>query len=115
MKKIDGLNSKLLRRQIYEENKEEINNNIINILQEDVNELRTENRRLYQKNIFELSDQQREEIDKWDKEHECTLNSDKYVGAIGGHLSYEFIPTSIGVIVNVKCSCGQKLDVSNSF
>lgn len=40
----------------------------------------------------------------WDKEHDCP----KSAGAIGGRFSYHFIPTSIGVIGEVKCSCGKK-------
>lgn len=40
----------------------------------------------------------------WDKEHDCP----KYDGAIGGRFSYHFIPTSIGVVGEVRCSCGKK-------
>lgn len=38
----------------------------------------------------------------WDKIH----NRPKSFGAIGGNFSYEFLPTSIGTIGTVKCTCG---------
>ena len=66
---------------------------------------------------FEITDEQYEKIVKWDKEHECTLKPqhgiDKYVGAIGGHLSVTFIPTSIGMFITVKCSCGKELHLND--
>jgi len=34
-------------------------------------------------------------------------------GAIGGALTYIFGPTSIGVVVKVKCACGKELDVTD--
>lgn len=34
-------------------------------------------------------------------------------GAIGGALTYIFGPTSIGVVVKVKCHCGKELDVTD--
>ncbi len=40
----------------------------------------------------------------WDKEHDCP----KSAGAIGGRFSYHFVPTSIGVIGEVHCTCGKK-------
>jgi hypothetical protein len=48
---------------------------------------------------FYVTDDQQQTIDDWD---EC---KDKYHGAIGGHLSYKFIPTSIGTILRVDCDC----------
>lgn len=38
----------------------------------------------------------------WDKKNDCP----KSFGAIGGNFTYNFIPTSIGIIGTVKCSCG---------
>lgn len=40
----------------------------------------------------------------WDKKNEC----EQYSGAIGGRFTYEFIPTSIGIIGTIKCSCGKE-------
>jgi len=115
MKHIDNFDSKLLRRRIYEENKQGIINDIITILQEEVNQLKAENNRLYQKNKFELSESQETKINVWKKSHDCKYkksSDEMFRGAIGGQYTYEFVPTSIGVFCGVKCSCGQKLDIS---
>lgn len=63
---------------------------------------------------FPISEEEEKKIEEWqkkhikkkhwDKEHDCP----KSAGAIGGRFSYHFIPTSIGVIGEVKCSCGKK-------
>lgn len=64
---------------------------------------------------FEITDKEYNKIKQWDKEHECTYKPkygiEKYCGAIGGHLSIEFMPTSLGEIVTVKCGCGKELEV----
>jgi hypothetical protein len=69
--------------------------------------------------IFELSEEQIKQVKDWDNPktgHKCKLKpndfSDKYCGAVGGHLNYTFIPTGIGVFIEVKCVCGEKLDIS---
>lgn len=51
----------------------------------------------------------REWMDKHDEEvHHCHTITDKIKrgGCIGGTYKYEFIPTSIGTVGTVKCSCG---------
>ena len=51
----------------------------------------------------------REWVDKHDKEvhHARTLGDKlKLGGCCGGRYSYHFVPTSIGTIGTVKCSCG---------
>lgn len=51
----------------------------------------------------------REWVDKHDKEvhHARTLGDKlKLGGCCGGGYSYHFVPTSIGTIGTVKCSCG---------
>jgi len=110
-KNISGLNSKFLRRQIYEENKEEITNDMINILQDEINQLKEDNKKLIRKNTFKLSESQETKIDAWKKIHDC-VHRESNQGAIGGRYTYEFIPTSIGVFCTIKCSCGKELDVS---
>jgi hypothetical protein len=37
----------------------------------------------------------------------------RYAGAIGGAYTWEFTSTSIGTVTNIRCSCGEKLDVTN--
>ena len=55
-----------------------------------------------QKNIREWMDKHDEEV------HHCHTITDKIKrgGCIGGTYKYEFIPTSIGTVGTVKCSCG---------
>lgn len=56
---------------------------------------------------FVITDYQEEQLSKWIKEHECSVRG-KYHGAIGGAISYVFVPTSIDLIFNVECACGKK-------
>lgn len=44
---------------------------------------------------------------EWYEEHNNGKCSSKSHGAIGGSLSFEIIPTSIGEIVEAKCNCGE--------
>ena len=70
---------------------------------------------MFTSKIFEISDEEYNKIQEWDNTHECIhkpkYGIKKYCGAIGGHLSIEFHPTSIGEIVIVKCGCGKELIV----
>jgi hypothetical protein len=57
-------------------------------------------------------------ISAWESEHACGLPADpilggKQIGAIGGEISYVFAPTSLGVILVVKCACGAELNVTD--
>lgn len=48
-------------------------------------------------------------MDKHDREaHNCKSLGDKVKrgGCIGGTYTYEFVPTGIGTVGTVKCSCG---------
>jgi hypothetical protein len=57
---------------------------------------------------FVITDEDEKKINEWDK---CAKD---YHGTIGGHLRYEFIPTSIGVVKLVKCyRCGEQLDLTD--
>jgi len=55
---------------------------------------------------FKLTEIQQEKFNKWN--HKC----DNDGGAIGGKLQFVFTPTGLGVILNVKCVCGEKLDLT---
>lgn len=65
---------------------------------------------------FPISEREWEAVKAWMDQHDReahSLDSDddsslavKRGGAIGGNYKYEFIPTSIGVIGTVYCSCG---------
>ena len=57
---------------------------------------------------FELTDKQRENAGEWMAKHR-TSNQ----GAIGGQFTYEFTPTTIGVIVKVRdCITHESIDLT---
>lgn len=57
---------------------------------------------------------------KWQAEHnaKCLFFDDGTeaeppVGAIGGTTTYSFTPTSLGVVVKVRCACGVEIDLTD--
>ena len=57
---------------------------------------------------FEITPEEHEAIEEWKKKHvEEKHNGDTYAGAIGGRYKYIFVPTSIGTVGSIKCSCGE--------
>lgn len=65
---------------------------------------------------FPISEREWEAVKAWMEQHDReahSLDSDidaaftKRGGAIGGNYKYEFVPTSIGVVGTVICSCGE--------
>lgn len=80
-------------------------------LKQQLEEARKDNRRGFPISEAEdkaITEWQEAHIKKkhWDKHHNCP----KSFGAIGGNFTYEFTPTSIGIIGTVKCSCGESFD-----
>lgn len=64
---------------------------------------------------FPISEKEKGKINEWMHEHDVKehgLDSlDKRIKVcecVGGRYTYEFIPTSIGVVGTVKCSCGKE-------
>lgn len=64
---------------------------------------------------FGITEDEQKAIQRWKDKHDIEdhgLNTlDKKLrsgGAIGGRYTYEFIPTSIGTIGVIKCSCGKE-------
>ena len=64
---------------------------------------------------FPITKEEKEAIDKWKEQHEeevhCLHTLEDRLragGAIGGSYRYEFIPTSIGTVGKVVCSCGEE-------
>ena len=51
-----------------------------------------------------------EEIQNWYKTHNKGKCARSYHGAIGGDVTFEITPTSIGDFLTVRCSCGAELD-----
>jgi hypothetical protein len=60
---------------------------------------------------FSLSKEESAKAVIWVKNHDC-IKRGKPTGAIGGGITYELTPTSIGLICVVKCWCGQKIDIT---
>jgi len=60
---------------------------------------------------FQLDNKQLKDYIEWDKKHQCKFKNN--CGAIGGRLTFTFTPTGLGVIIKVKCACGEELDLSN--
>jgi len=68
--------------------------------------------------MFSLTKEQLQRISDWmdthDKEkHIQPGEKFRYAGAIGGAYTYEFTPTSLGVVEKVRCACGDHIDVSD--
>lgn len=58
---------------------------------------------------FPISKEEKESIRHWIDEHEYEKHGGKlYGGAIGGAYTYKFTPTSIGIVGEVECNCGEK-------
>lgn len=69
---------------------------------------------------FPISTSEQESIDKWCKEHDEKVHGlntlDKKLkagGCIGGRYTYHFVPTSIGTIGTIECSCGASFTFQN--
>lgn len=50
------------------------------------------------------------EMAEWYETHNNGICAKGYHGAIGGNVTFEICPTSIGDFMTVKCSCGATLD-----
>ncbi len=57
---------------------------------------------------FELTEEQYGKYEEW------ADHCDTYAGAIGGRLSFVFTPTGLGTCLQVKCICGEKLELTNT-
>jgi len=69
---------------------------------------------------FPISTSEQESIDQWCKEHDEKVHGlntlDKKLkagGCIGGRYTYHFVPTSIGTIGTIECSCGASFTFQN--
>ena len=57
-----------------------------------------------------ITKEMHDEIEKWYESHNEGRCANGYHGAIGGNVTFEICPTSIGDFITVKCSCGATLD-----
>lgn len=68
---------------------------------------------------FTITDDDEAMIKDWQENHECKFRSEewegRYVGAVGGADTYQFTPTSLGIIKSVTCACGARFDFTGSL
>jgi hypothetical protein len=63
--------------------------------------------------LFGLNNDERKALNNWLGEHDTTCTYARNQGASGGRLTYQFTPTSLGMITTVHCTCGAHVDVTN--
>lgn len=61
---------------------------------------------------FTLDESQWKQVIEFQQEHSCTLDPDR-LGAIGGQYTFCFTQTSIGMVVVIKCACGDYRNVTD--
>ena len=66
---------------------------------------------MYIPTVFSISDADAEKVAKW-LENVVYKDKERYEGAIGGAVRYEFTPTSIGLVIKVK-AYEYELDLSD--
>ena len=70
----------------------------------------------FRENDFIITNKECKEIDKWISNHiKQKHHGNSYAGAIGGRFTYQFIPTSIGTVGEIICSCGEKFCFRDLF
>ena len=69
---------------------------------------------------FSISKEEEEKIKEWQLKHDAEKHGLKTMeqrlragGCCGGRYTYQFVPTSIGVIGEIICSCGEKFTFQN--
>ena len=60
---------------------------------------------------FELTDEDIAKYMKWLKKHNKTCKM--LPVCCGGRITFSFTPTGLGDTVEVKCGCGEKLDLTD--
>ncbi len=65
---------------------------------------------------FEITDEEEKVFEKWNKKHKkkCTYLKSSHQSAEGARLIYSFTPTGLGMIIIVKCICGEECHLTNS-
>lgn len=57
-----------------------------------------------------ITEKMHNEMAEWYETHNEGKCNTGYHGAIGGDITFEITPTSIGDFLTVRCSCGAELD-----
>lgn len=62
------------------------------------------------RNGFGITEEENNAITEWERKHNLEKHGSEtvYYGAIGGGMTYIFVPTSIGTVCTVKCLCGEE-------
>lgn len=94
------------RDRACEELKEYNKDEKIQKLQKEINQLKNKKAEGFN---FNISKEELAKINTWKEKHvKKKHDGSYYAGAIGGMFTYQFIPTSIGDIGEIICSCGEK-------
>ena len=65
--------------------------------------------RLFSGESFNITEEEKIKIQEWVRQHTKEKHNDNdYCGAIVGRYSYVFTPTSLGLVGEIQCSCGEK-------
>ena len=57
-----------------------------------------------------ITPEMHQKMQEWYKTHNNGKCARGYHGAIGGNVTFEITPTSIGNFLTVRCSCGSTLE-----
>ena len=62
---------------------------------------------------FELTGEEETKYKKWIAKHDKKCPLKNHEGAIGGRLTFSFTPTGLGLITEVRCGCGGKINLTD--
>ena len=62
---------------------------------------------------FTLDEKETKKYNKWCKKHKKVCPIKGPGTAIGGRLTFSFTPTGLGPIIEVKCACGKKKNLTD--
>lgn len=65
---------------------------------------------------FNFTEEQWRTIWCWQRTHKCKFrmpDGSQYFGCAGGGYDYCFTPTGLGMLAEVRCACGAKIDVDD--
>ena len=62
---------------------------------------------------FTLNKKETKKYNNWCKKHKKICPIKGPGGAIGGKITFSFTPTGLGPIIEVKCACGKKKNLTD--
>lgn len=65
---------------------------------------------------FNFTEEQWRTIRHWQRAHKCRFrmpDGSQYFGCAGGGYDYCFTPTGLGMLAEVRCVCGAKIDMDD--